>query len=267
MAEREPVIEMQDYLQQNNRVETQDWLKHYKPGDKLDFTDVFRTQSVFYPACGDDGRALKLFSRAHAAHLFYYVDCGESPEKWKQNLEKTPIDGYHIVDTKQFSMDDLGLFSDLPAIVRNNTALTTAVCRYYKLRIDPDFLLDNQDEKNWFFVIFERDEGLGDEHGVERFAVAFVCEDAIQWYAALFAAPCIPAPTWLVVQTDMATKGLFERGEPLEQVADAIRKYPDYLLVAAIAKPWRNYIKLDNVKPRTSIDCPGKDWFLYKRNI
>lgn len=267
MAETKSMIEMQDYLFRNNREETPDWLKQYSPGDKLDFPDVFRTRSVCYPACGDDGRAIKLFSKAHAAHLFYYVDCGESPEKWKRNLEARPLDGYHILDAKTFSMDDLGLFSDLPEIVRDNTALTTAVCRYFKLRIDPDFLLDKQDEKNWFFVVFERDDGLGDEHGVERFAVAFVCEDAIQWYAALFAAPSIPAPTWLVVQTDMATNGLFERGEPLEQVADALRKYPDHLLVAAIAKPWRNYTKLSEVKPRTSIGNPGKDWYLFDRVI
>lgn len=266
MSENETIIEMQNYLYRNNKVETPEWLKQYRPGDKIDFMDVFRTQSVFYPACGDDGRAIKLFSRAHAAHLFYYVDHGTGSEYWIRNLEETPIDGYHIVDTKQFSMNDLGLFSDLLAIVRNNTALMTAVCRHYKIRINPDFLLDSQDEKNWFFVIFERDEGLGDEHGVDRFAVAFVCEDAIQWYATLFALPSIPAPTWLVVQTDMATNGLFGHGEPLEQVADALRKYPDHLLVSLNAKPWRNYTKIDNVKPRTSIATPGKNWYLYKRD-
>lgn len=267
MPENEPVIEMQDYLLRNNRVDIPDWLKNYSPGDKPDFLDVFRTQSVFYPACGNDGRAIKLFSKAHAAHLFYYVDHGMGSEYWIRNLAETPIAGYHILDTKLFSLDDLGLFSDLPAIVRSNTALTSAVCRHYKLRIDPDVLLDGQDEKNWFFVVFERNEGLDNNHGVERFAVAFVCADAIQWYATLFAMPSIPAPTWLVDQSDMDTHGLFGRGEPLEQVADAIRKYPDYLLVSINAEPWKNYTKLDNVKPRTSIDCSGKNWFLYQRDV
>lgn len=266
MAEHEPKIEMQDYLQQNNRVEPPDWLKNYKPSDKLVFLEVFRSRSVCYPACGDDGRAIKLFSKAHAAHLFYYVDHDMGAECWIRNLERTPIDGYHILDSKTFSMADLGLFSDLPTIVRDNTALTTAVCRYYNLRIDPNVLLDSQDDKNWFFVVFERNEEFGDDHGVERFAVAFACEDAIQWYATLFALPSIPAPTWLVVQTDMATNGLFGHGEPLEQVADALRKYPDHLLVSLNAKPWRNYTKIDNVKPRTSIATPGKNWYLYKRD-
>jgi len=266
MPENEPVIEMQDYLQRNNRVETPNWLKKYRPGDMLDFLEVFRTQSVFYPACGDDGRALKLFSRAHAAHLFYYVDHGTGSEYWIRNLKERPIAGYHILDTKMLSMDDLGLFSDLPAIVRNNNALTTAVCRYHKIRIDPNVLLDDQDTKNWFFVVFERNDGLAADHGVERFAVAFVCADAIQWYATLFAMPAIPPPTWLVDQSDMDTHGLFGRGELLEQVADAIRKYPDYLLVSLNAEPWKNYTKLSEVKPRTSIATPGKNWYLYKRD-
>ena len=30
MPENEPVIEMQDYLQRNNRVETPNWLKKYR---------------------------------------------------------------------------------------------------------------------------------------------------------------------------------------------------------------------------------------------
>jgi hypothetical protein len=262
MPENEPVIEMQDYLLRNNKAETPAWLKNFKPGDELDFTDVFRTQSVFYPACGDDGRALKLFSRAHAAHLFYYVDSGMGSEYWKRNLKETPIDGYHILDAKEFSMDDLGLFSGLSDVARKNNALSDAIRKYCKNDLT-DF---STEEKNWYFVIFERDEGLGDDHGVDRFAVAFVCEDAILWYAAFFAVPSIPAPTWLVDQSDMVTHGLFGRGEPLEQVADAIRKHPDYLLVSLNAEPWKNYAKLSEVKPRTSIDCSGKHWYLYKRN-
>ena len=265
-------IEMKDYLVQNNKEKTPDWLKNYTVGGDLDFVEVFQTKSVFYPGCGDDGRAIKLFSRAHAAHLFFYVDCGIQPKDWIDNLKKTPIDGYRILDTKELSAVDFGLFSESQENYRNNKDLMNILNHYRnnlsrKGKIDLVNLKNVHDRSFCYFVIFERDENHGDSHGVDRFAIAFIYEDAIPLYATLFALPLIPAPTWLVVQSDMATNGLFGRGEPLEQVANAIQMFPDYLLVSNNAESWEDYSAIKDVKPHTSKECAGKHWSLYERSV
>ena len=260
--------EMKDYLSDNNKEMTPDWLKNHKKGDRLDFEQIFKTKSVFYPGCGDDGRAIKLFSRAHAAHLFYYVDSGLKPEYWSDSLKRIPINGYHVLDSRELSVDDFVFFPEALERSRKNRALMSALNGYrvnFSHGIPQIDLKDVRDPGFCFFVVFERDGNLGEDHGVERFAIVFIYEDAIPLYPTLFALPAIPAPTWLVVQTDMATHGLFGRGEPLEQVADAIQKYPDYLLVSENAEPWNGYSKIDDVLPCASIDCHGKNWFLYAR--
>ena len=259
---------MKDYLSDNNKEMTPDWLKNHKKGDRLDFEQIFKTKSVFYPGCGDDGRAIKLFSRAHAAHLFYYVDSGIKTKDWIADLKRTPINGYHIFDARDLSVDDFGFFPEALERSRGNRALMSALNGYrveFSHRIPQVDLKDVRASGFCYFVIFERDENHGDDHGVDRFAIAFIYEDAIPLYATLFAVPRIPAPTWLVAQSDMATCGLFGLGGPLEQVADAIRKYPDYLLVSENAEPWKGYSKIDDVLPCASIACPGKHWFLYAR--
>ena len=270
-------MEMRNYLFANNREDTPDWLKKFKPGDKLNYRNVFSSASVMYPGCGDDGRAIKLFSQAHAAHLFYYVDCGMSPENWKQNLEEIPVKGYHILDARELIRRDLNIHRKTAPVV---SGLGLRKRDRNELTPFEQFLLDqryffNPENPVCYFVVFERDEEMDDSYGVDRFAVAFICQDAILFYALFFFWSWIPAPTWIVIQSDMETIGLFGRGEPLEQAAITIRKLPKYLLVGYNTEAWQNYTEVDNVWPRTKwmprsphgfSRLNGKSWRLYRRN-
>ena len=270
-------MEMRDYLFENNREETPDWLKNFKPGDELDYRKVFGSASVMYPGCGDDGRAIKLFSQAHAAHLFYYVDYGMSPEEWKQNLEEVPVKGYHILDARVVNRCDLNIYREADTIL---SSLNTKDQDKNEFIPYEQILLElenncNSNGPTCFFIIFERDRELDDKHGVERFAVAFLGEDAMSFYERFFFWPWNSAPTWVVIQCDMETIGLFGRGEPLEQAAITIRKLPKYLLVGYNTEAWHNYTEVENVWPRTKwmprswsgSRLNGKSWRLYQRDV
>ena len=269
--------EMLDYLFENNREDTPDWLKMFKPGDELNLRKVFSTASVMYPGSGNDGRAIKLFSQAHAAHLFYYVDSGMSPNDWKQELKRIPVKGYHILDAREMTRRDLNI--DRAPDTSQSSPESRDGDENEFIQHRRQILMDmmntyNADRPTCYFVIFERDRELDDKHGVERFAVAFVWEDAMFFYERFFCWPWYPAPTWIVIQSDMATWGLFGRGGPLEQRAATIKKFPKYLLVGYNTEAWQNYTAVDNVWPRSKYlprpwigsRTSGKSWYLYRRD-
>lgn len=282
------------------REETPAWLLNHRPGDRIDLADVMRSQSVAYPGSGNDGRAIKLFSRAHAAHVFFYMD--PHPPR------NTGLRGYRLLDRIDCKWGDFGMKPFRFAVEEKYRplydpldekggyfALTTlhpwvndAIDRYCeKARNSEDYLQRrgyayfretfsapwiSLESKIGSLLIYERDPDLGEEHGVRRIALFLVSVDAIPAYAAIWGSTfCQSGPTFLVVQMDMETCGLFTRNSPLSLVAKATKRFPDYILGREGNDPphiiWSGYTAVEGLKYHTEKACHGRVWNLFRRSF
>jgi len=52
------------------------WLKAINPESAPPLRDFLDSRTVFYPGCGSDGHAFRVFAGAHAAHCFVLADYG-----------------------------------------------------------------------------------------------------------------------------------------------------------------------------------------------
>ena len=62
------------YLNQHHAEPVPAWLQSHVPCSPLDVGAFFASRVVYYPGCGNDGHAIKLFGGSHAAHCFVYAD-------------------------------------------------------------------------------------------------------------------------------------------------------------------------------------------------
>ena len=280
--------------------ETPAWLLNHKPGDRIDLAEIMKSRSVAYPGSGDDGRAIKLFSQTHAAHVFFYMD--------PSGPSDTTLRGYHLLDRIDCRWGDFGMKPFLFPIEEKYRpifdqmddesgyfALTTLypgmndeIWRFIleaQKSGDPELGRGREyfreslhspwislDSRIGSLLIYERDPDLGEEHGIRRIALFLITVDAIPAYAAIWGSPfCQTGPTFLVVQTDMITCGLFTRTSPLSLVASVMNRFPDYILGRELDDPpriiWEGYTMLKDVKPRSSKDCSGKHWYLFRRSF
>ena len=276
------------------------WLLNHKPGDRIDLAKIMKSRSVAYPGSGDDGRAIKLFSQTHAAHVFFYMDPSAPSD--------TTLRGYHLLDRIDCKWGDFGMKPFLFPIEEKYRpifdhmddesgyfSLTTLYpgmndeiwrfieeaqktgnpdfgrgCTYFKESLRYPWI--SLESRIGSLLIYERDPDLGEEHGIRRIALFLITVDAIPAYAAIWGSPfCQTGPTFLVVQTDMITCGLFTRFSPLSLVANVINRFPDYILGRELDDPpriiWQGYTKMEGVKPRSSKDCRGKNWYLFRKSF
>ncbi len=286
--------------------ETPAWLLNHKPGDRIDPAEIMKSRSVAYPGSGDDGRAIKLFSQTHAAHVFFYMDPSFPLD--------TALNGYHLLDKIDYKWGDFGMkafhltrdgkiaeekksravfdpMNDGDAyfsLATLHPKMSEEINRFMQSAPESDdHMLDfgynyfkeslrypwiSLDSRIGSLLIYERDPDLGEEHGIRRIALFLVTVDAIPAYAAIWGSPfCQTGPTFLVVQTDMVTCGLFTRISPLSLVANVMDRFPDYILGRELDDPpriiWQGYTIMKDVKPRSSIDCHGKNWYLFRRSF
>lgn len=280
--------------------ETPAWLLNHKLGDRIDLADVMQSRSVAYPGSGDDGRAIKLFSRTHAAHVFFYID--------PRPPQDTALRGYHLIDRTEYKWRDFGMKAfrfAIEAQFRPNGdglyedggyfALTTLqpwmneeLRKYYLatdnsnnpyLRFGHKYIVKtfsnpwiSLESRLGSLLIYERDPDLGEEHGVKRIALFLISDDAIPAYAAIWGSKfCQTGPTFLVVQTDMETCGLFTRNSPLSLVAKATKRFPDYILGREGYNPpeiiWSGYTAVEGLKYRPGKACHGRVWNLFRRSF
>ena len=66
------------------------WLETHRQRDPFDRKEFFSSRIVYYPGAGTDGHAVKLFNRAHAAHVFVYADYRLNREEIEAQLGVIP---------------------------------------------------------------------------------------------------------------------------------------------------------------------------------
>lgn len=91
------------------------------------------------------------------------------------------------------------------------------------------------------FVLLQRDEELGEQHGAERLAVIFLGADGVATYDALFCQRDSGPPLFILVLQDHGFGGNYTRfgkGGLLHQIATRTSTFPDHIMVAKDTEVW-----------------------------
>lgn len=94
------------------------------------------------------------------------------------------------------------------------------------------------------FVVLERKDDCGEDHGPWRLAILFIGADGFASYDALYCQEDGTPSPYLVVVQDHGSGGNFDRfgkGGLLERIARRCSVRPKYLLVGEFSKQWTGY--------------------------
>lgn len=145
-----------------------DWLATASVADKLPLARLL-DQSMFYPACGLDGRPVQYFGGA--VHSFVYVDQMVPREGVIDALQY--FKGYRLLFVKDVDQDALGIrsFERHEKILNKLGDMSRRSHPYFSYAI---------------WAVFERQEDFGPDHGPARFSLLYIGGEAVSAYWSLY---------------------------------------------------------------------------------
>ena len=209
------------------------WLANFKEGDRFPRDAFFRSRVGYYPGAGSDGSMVRLFNRTHACHCFAYVDYHVSRERidaWLADPGQAFL-GYDPVISAHVAEQEITPAGWRPRVPPR--AIPRPI-----LGIAPPFGM---------LKIFQRQPGLGDEHGAYRFAGLFLAADGFAAYEALFCQPPRPMAPFAVTIQDHGFGGNWEefgRGGHLERISRELGVHPKFLWSAEREESWEGYSRI-----------------------
>lgn len=227
------------------------WLKKYKRGEKVNINDFFSSRIVYYPGAGVDGSPIRVFSSAHASHVFLCVDYSISKEEIGKSLSKNAFKGYHLLYKSELSQEELTIGE--VAYHLTDDEKRDVFEKYSVARVPTE-------NRYGHIKIYERDKDLGEEHGVKRFAIIYLGADAIATYDALFGNGD-HAPFACVIDSYGfdGSYDHFGKDSLMERIAKRTRSLPKYLLCPNHCKCWDGYSQIKDVSGT-------KNRFVWKRD-
>jgi hypothetical protein len=152
----------------NERQPVPKWLMTASEHDELPLLDILR-RSMYYPACGYDGRAVQYF--AGSVHSFVYVDLLCCRNSVLDNLNS--FKGYRLRFVKDIKQETLSIRSFEPHENILNEGLGFSYCSkpYFSYAI---------------WAVFERLEDFDSGHGPERFSLLYIGGEAVSVYWSLY---------------------------------------------------------------------------------
>ena len=91
-----------------NPEEIPQWLKDYKPGNRVSFKDFMSSRIGYYPGSGYDGCLVKTCNKAQCVHCFIQVDYGIAERELKLEAEEfNAFHGYHVIGRVDWMEQDL----------------------------------------------------------------------------------------------------------------------------------------------------------------
>lgn len=144
------------------------WLANASAGDDLPLRELLR-DSMFYPACGLDGRPVQYFGGA--VHSFVYVDEARSKEDVTNNLNT--FKGYRLLFAKPVEKEALDIESFEQYSARQNGHNDSS------RRSRPIFSYA-------LWAAFERAVGFDADHGPVRFSLLYIGGEAVSAYWSLY---------------------------------------------------------------------------------
>lgn len=213
---------MEEYLKQYAE-HMPAWLENYKSGYRIDMKDFWSSRMVDYPGAGGDLETIDVCIKTSCVHLFLYVDYDAYNERSVEKADcKKFFDGYHVIDTVDIPEHEI-----------------------FKQGYHPI----QKEIFSCIMKIFERDEGLTDEHGPKRFAIVFLCADGIASYESIFCRENIQAPFIAVIEDYGSGNNYdrFSRGGKLERIAISNNVFPKFIFLGEHnpTEIWAGYKKID----------------------
>lgn len=166
------------------------WLAAIEP-DKLPATLPLRellSDSLYYPACGTDGSMVA--EASGYVHSFIYVDYGVTRGALLEALARDGFRGYRVLARRPVGQHEFGATS-MRAPRDDLRELTPDVLREMEKRAASAYA-------EW--VVFERAEGFGDDHGSARFSLLYLWADGVASYLGLYSSLSLAPKVLAIVQ-------------------------------------------------------------------
>lgn len=230
-------IPIEDYLKKFGE-EMPLWLKHYRPGDQVLFSDFIKGRVAYYPGCGLDSCLVNVAAAAGCVHSFLYVDYYTRRKDIEYFLEERGFHGYRSIGRVEFSEFDLMPYGQYPLDID------------YEPRYDDAMAFVNKDEKPYCFMeILERSHYYESDTSPDRIAVTFLFADGIMTYYQLFVKEYKKSP-WLFLLIDHGFGGNYDRfggGGLLEKIITEHSCFPDFVLCYKYNSIWPGYNLIDGL--------------------
>ena len=226
---------MIDYLK-TYREEMPQWLKDYKTGDFVPFSDIMAGRVGYYPGSWTDGTLIKVGNMSQSVHCFIQVDYWMEREYLNRHLAMPRcVYGYHEIGRVEWALEDVLPHGEhpLPEVAKKCPK------EWY-----------DRDNPYYFLVVFERDKNRDDSWGAERFAVAFFMTDAIATYNNLFVHEYAKAP-WIVLLQDHGLGGNYDkfgRGGILDRVIIRSGIKPEFVILGHSTDLWQDYERVSGAR-------------------
>lgn len=132
--------------------------------------------SLYYPAAGIDGRPVQFL--AGFIHSFIYVDYGKQDADVNEATQLAGFLGYRVAGRKRLQKDDLAPAGWTPTVPQQ---FREEVYNFAQGHIQ-EWL--KRPFADWY--IFDRESGMDENHGPQRFSLIYICGDGIATYQALY---------------------------------------------------------------------------------
>ena len=226
---------MIEYLK-TYREDMPQWLKDYKSGDFVPFTEFMAGRVGYYPGSYTDGTLIKVGNMSQSVHCFIQVDYWMERDYLNRHLAMPRcVYGYHEIGRVEWTREDILPRGEYPSL---------EIAR----RCPKDWY--DRENPYYFLVIFERDKDRDDSWGAERFAVAFFMTDAIAMYNSLFVHEYRKAP-WILLLQDHGLGGNYDRfgrGGILDRIIRSSSMRPEFIILGHSTVLWEGYERVQGTR-------------------
>lgn len=218
------------------------WLKDFKRGDSFNRDDFFSSRIVYYPGCGDDGDAVRIFGSSKSAHCFIYGEYmdGFNSQVIRDKLanEGSGFRGYKPLEIISLKEEDL-----VPKGWSQHISVDE-FARAHKF-------ISQGNQPFCLIAILQRVSDLNDSYGPKRLAILFLSADSSAAYVALFCQEqSRVAPFALFLQDHgFGTNYGFGKGGLMESLATRCGVFPELMVVGGGTEPWGQYEEIPDVDP------------------
>ena len=257
-------MEQVDYLYNNYREPTPDWLMAIDRDSEIPWKQFFGSRTVFYPGAGVDPHTVNLFGGAHCAHCFINVDyLGMRTAIEFKTQERAYSERFLRTDgdfrqAHEYYNLKRPLFPDYTLIYSRSLSEGEFFAMFdnpYSYRRDPDLKRFNArsgfDKYGHFvkFYVFERNAECTAPRAVERFALLYLGADVFPVFNAVYTQG--HANLFATIIEDYGFGCQYERfgnRELLHEMAKKANIFPEFILSERPYCVWKHYVPIEGME-------------------
>ena len=257
-------MEQLDYLYNNYREPTPDWLMAIDGDSEIPWKQFFESRTVFYPGAGLDPHTVNAFGGSHSAHCFINVDYLDRKASIEFKTRERSFSERDLATDEAIRQAheccDLSrpLFPDYTLIYSRSLSEGEFFAMFdnpYSYRRDPD--LKRFDARSGFdkyghfvkFYVFERNAECANPRAVERFALLYLGADAFPVFNAVYVQG--HANLFATLIEDYGFGCQYERfgnRQLLHEMAKKANVFPEFILSERPYCVWKHYAPFEGME-------------------